>query len=141
MKKFLTIITMMFAVICFSCNNKTYEQMTPEEQQQEYVKFQQDSVKQCTQNVRLVKNLMNEAFDRSVNYSRQYKKNLVDLSYNDSIQGWVGVYDYHVSNGNVYSEGQKTFNLFMWYENNGLAKDARTYYTVTEVVPIRQVTN
>lgn len=117
-----------------SCTPKSYDKMTPEEQAKEYAKFQEDSVKMCTQNEYFAKQLVLSAFNRVTNYSDKYKKTKVDVYYDENIHGWVGSIDYRVSKGNVMSEGNKTFHIFIWTEFNGLAKDRKIYCREVQVI-------
>lgn len=134
LNRFLIILSVtIVACMAFSCHKQVpYDEMSPEQQQKEYIKFQKDSIKTCTENLSLAKSLILEAFDRDVNYSKKYKKEKTAFYYEDSLKGWTGIIKYHVSNGNVYSEGTKVYHLFIWYENNGLAKDGKVFYTIRQ---------
>lgn len=121
------------SVMFFSCENKTFDELTPEQQQKEYAQFQKDSVTVCTQNEYLAKTLVNEAFDRGVYYSKNYKKTKTNVEFNDELQGWVGTVDYNISHDNMFTQGTKVYHLFIWYENNGFAKDGKIFYKITQV--------
>lgn len=131
MKKLLSILAILIAFV--SCgNNKTYDQLTPEQQQKEYIQFQKDSVKLCTQDKLLAEAAVLGAFDRVSENNGYWKKDKVNVEYNDSLNCWVGVVNYHYDRNNTYYESSKTFYVKYWYENNGLAKNAKLFYTVNE---------
>lgn len=135
MKKLLLILSGLIISSCMllSCGNKkSYDELTPEQKQTEYVQFQKDSVKLCTQNERLAKAAVEGAFDRVPENNGYWKKDKVTVNYNDSLKCWVGTVDYHYDRNNTYYQSSKTFYVKYWYETTGLAKDGKLYYTVKE---------
>ena len=136
MRKILLILSglIISSSMLFSCgNNKNYDDLTPEQKQSEYVKFQKDSVRLCTQDERLAKAAVEGAFDRVAENNGYWKRDKVTVNYDDSLQCWVGTVDYHYDRNNTYFKGSKTFYVKYWYETTtGFAKNGKLYYTVTE---------
>lgn len=129
MKKFLTLIVSCILLLgSFSCGNKSKIEMTPE--QKEYTQFQLDSLKKCTDNERTVKAAVMGAFDRVPENNGYWKRDKVTVNYNDSLQCWIGVVDYHYDRNNTYFQASKTFHVRYWAEQNG--PNAEVFYTITE---------
>lgn len=127
------VILLFLCCIAFVACNKSYDKMSPAQQEKEYVQFQKDSLKQCTQNERLAKSAIEGAFDRIPENNGYFKKDKVTVNYVDSLQCWVGTVKYHVDRNNTYYQASKTFHVKYWCEYDGLAKDMQIFYTVQEV--------
>lgn len=136
MRKFILAIVIAITGMLASCGNKSYEQLTPEQQQKEYAQFQKDSLEQCTKNEIVAKAAVEGAFDRVPENNGYWKKDKVTVNYNDSLQCWEGIVSYHYDRNNTYFESTKKFYVTCWYENNGLAKDGKLFYTVSENPPV-----
>lgn len=134
LKKLASIVAVsLVAIVAVSCNNTPYEKMTPEQQAKEYAKFQKDSVNLCTKDKVLAKAAVASAFDRIPENNGYFKKDKVTVVYDDDLKCWVGTVDYHVDRNGVYYKAQKVYHVRYWYVNNGLAKDAQLFNTVTPV--------
>lgn len=130
MRKFLYILLIPVLAL-IACTGKTYDEMTPEEQAKEYVKFQKDSLKVCTQDTRLAQELAIAAFGRATNFSSAYKKHDIKTVYNDSLKCYVTTIPYRMSSGNYYADTKVIFDTRMWYvTKTGLAKDGEVFYTI-----------
>lgn len=115
MRKFLNKISLflMGLVLCVasvSCGNKSYNEMTPEQQQKEYVQFQNDSVKFCTETPSLAEAAVKGAFDRIPENNGYYKIDKVDVNYDNELNCWVGTVNYHVDRNNTYYENTAVFH-------------------------------
>lgn len=117
------------AIAGYSCGNKSYDQMTPEQQQKEYAKFQKDSLEICTKDARLAKAAVEGAFDRIPENNGYWKKDNVNVVYDNELNCWVGTVEYHYDRNNTYFQNQKVIYVHVWYEDNGLAKDGKIYYS------------
>lgn len=111
-------------------NKKAYSELTPEQQAKEYAKFQKDSIETCTRNKTLAEAFILGAFDRLTDNNGYFKKDKIELSYDNELQCWVGTISYHVDRNNTYYQGTKTFHVNIWMENHGYATDSQTLYTV-----------
>lgn len=135
MKKFRNfLIAGLLSLSLFSCGNKSisYEQMTPEQQAKEYAQFQKDSLRACTEQKVNAISAVKGAFDRIPENNGFWKRDNINLNYNDSLKCWVGVVDYHVDRNGTYYQASKTFYIKYWAVNMGLAKDMEVFYTITE---------
>lgn len=125
------LLVCVLALAGFSCGgNKTYSELTPEQQEKEYAKFQKDSVEICTKDKNLAEAFVLGAFDRLPENNGYFKKDHVDVVYDEQLHCWVGTVTYHVDRNNTYYQDTKVFHVNIWLENNGYAKDAQTFYTV-----------
>lgn len=124
-KKFL--IVMLFAVALVSCGKGNSESKV----EKEYTEFQADSLKQCTQNERIVKAAVENAFDRIPENNGYWKKDKVTCNYNDSLQLWVGVVDYHFDRNNTYYQSSVKFHAKYWAEQEG--NKAKVFYKINQV--------
>lgn len=134
MKKIINKIAIALGIVLISVAavacQKSYEQMTPAEQQKEYEQFQADSLKNCTQNERLAKAFVEGAFDRIPENNGYYKKDKVTVVYDAEQQCWLGTVQYHVDRNNTYYQNEQKFRVYIWETFNGLAKDSEVFYKV-----------
>lgn len=133
MKRIIPFILSLVAIIFFSCGNKSYDQLTPEQQAKEYTQFQKDSLYRCTEDKVAALSAVKGAFDRVPENNGFWKRDKIDLNYNDSLKCWVGVVEYHVDRNGSYYKAYKTFHVKYWAKDNGLSKDTEVFYTVKEV--------
>lgn len=116
-----------------SCENKkAYSDMTPEQQEQAYAKFQKDSLELCTKDARMAEAAVLRAFDAVPENNGYWKKDKVTVDFDPSIQKWVGVVTYHYDRNNVYYQSTKTFYVKYWYEMvDGNPSNGRLFYSIS----------
>lgn len=132
--KMLTLMgVVLFSMATFSCGNKNGET----KEQKEYAKFQADSLKQCTQNERIVEAAVLGAFDRVPENNGYWKKDKVTCVYNENLKLWVGIVDYHYDRNNTYFKTSVAFLVKLTAEQKG--DKAEVFYTIKQI-PVSEAT-
>ena len=115
------------AVMVGSCGGGKHET----KQQKEYAKFQEDSLKQCTQNERLVLSAIHSAFDRIPENNGYWKQDKVNCYYDNSLNLWVGTVIYHYDRNNTYFQSSEKFHVKFRAEQEG--SKAKIFYKINRV--------
>ena len=126
MRSFLAIFIMaLLSVTIFSCGNKETSKV------KEYVEFQTDSLKQCTQNKVLVEAAIKSAFERIAENNGYWKRDNIVYSYSDNLKSWVGIVNYRYDRNGTYFQSSVAFNIKYWAEQDG--NKAKVFYTIKQI--------
>ena len=111
LKKLIFILMLGFSLAMVSCGHNNESKV-----QKEYSQFQADSLKQCTQNIRLVESSALGAFDRLPENNGYFHRDKVTCFYDNDLKLWVASVNYHYDRNNTYFKSSVTFHVKFWAE-------------------------
>lgn len=120
LKKILFMLSLCLCCVMMSCGPRGDSET---KEQKEYASFRADSLKQCTQNLRLAETSVLSAFDKIPENNGYWKKDKVTCTYDDALQLWVATVDYHYDRNGVYYKSSVRFNVKFWAEQKGSKAD------------------
>ena len=126
LKKLIFILLIGFSLATVSCGHNNQSKI-----QKEYSEFKTDSIKQCTQNVRIVKAAVESAFDRIPENNGFWKRDKVSCVYDNNLKLWVAKVNYHYDRNNTYYKSSVTFHVKYRAEQNG--SKAKVFYSIKQV--------